>query len=76
MANVIYDAVGGEDNIVSYYNCATRLRFELNDVDKVDQARIKSLGVPGINVLDKNHLHVIVGTDVQFVADEMHKIEE
>jgi PTS system N-acetylglucosamine-specific IIC component len=76
MANVIYHAVGGQDNIRSYYNCATRLRFELDDVDQVDQARIKGLGVPGVNVLDKNHLHVIVGTDVQFVADEMKKIED
>lgn len=76
MANVIFDAVGGQDNIRSYYNCATRLRFELDDVDQVDQARIKGLGVPGVNVLDKNHLHVIVGTDVQFVADEMKKIED
>ncbi|MEY8369939.1 N-acetylglucosamine-specific PTS transporter subunit IIBC [Aerococcaceae bacterium 50-4] len=76
MASVIYDAVGGQENIRSYYNCATRLRFELDDVDQVDQARIKGLGVPGVNVLDKNHLHVIVGTDVQFVADEMKKIED
>lgn len=76
MAHVIYDAVGGQENIRSYYNCATRLRFELDDVDQVEQSKIKGLGVPGVNVLDKNHLHVIVGTDVQFVADEMKKIEE
>lgn len=75
MADVIYNAVGGEENIRSYYNCATRLRFELEDVDKVDQQRIRNLGVPGINVIDKNHLHVIVGTDVQFVADEMKNKE-
>jgi len=76
MATGIYQAVGGDDNIVSYYNCATRLRFELKDADKVDQQAIKNLGVPGVNQLDKNHLHVIVGTEVQFVADEMKKISD
>lgn len=69
MANEIYEAVGGADNINSMVNCATRLRLNLKDTSLVDQQRIKNTGVPGQNQMDDHNYHVIVGTDVQFVAD-------
>ncbi|MFV0559072.1 MAG: glucose PTS transporter subunit IIA, partial [Enterococcus sp.] len=36
--------------------------------------KIKATGVPGLKVIDKTNIQVIVGTEVQFVADEMNKI--
>lgn len=74
MARDIYEALGGAGNITSIDNCVTRLRIEVADMDKVDQDKIKATGVPGINVVGKNSIQVIVGTSVQFVADEMHKL--
>ena len=73
-AQVIYEGLGGKENIVSVDNCATRLRLEVKDIDKVDQNKIKSTGVPGIKVTGRESLQVIVGTSVQFVADELKKI--
>lgn len=76
MAAVIYDGLGGDENVVSVDNCITRLRLEVKDMDKVDQEKIKSTGVPGIKVVGETSIQVIVGTQVQFVADEMEKIRK
>ena len=46
----------------------------MNDTSLVDQDAIKKTGVPAVKVLDKTNLQVIVGTDVQFVADAMNDI--
>ena len=74
LAKRIYQAVGGHDNISEIDNCTTRLRLQLKDTDKVDQDKIKATGVPGLKLIDKHNLQVIVGTEVQFVADAMNRI--
>ncbi|RFB10267.1 PTS glucose transporter subunit IIBC [Bacillus sp. HNG] len=76
MAAQIYEGLGGDENVTSVDNCVTRLRLEVKDMDKVDQQKIKATGVPGINIVGKNSIQVIVGTNVQFVADEVHKIRK
>lgn len=76
MAADIYEGLGGDANVTSVDNCVTRLRVEVKDMDKVDQAKIKSTGVPGINVVGKHGIQVVVGTNVQFVADEVHKLRK
>lgn len=72
----IYEGLGGDENVTSIDNCVTRLRIEVKDMKAVDQAKIKSTGVPGINIVGANSIQVIVGTSVQFVADEMIKIRK
>ncbi len=76
MAREIYAGLGGDDNVLSVDNCATRLRLEVKDAELVDQAKIKATGVPGVNVIGKNNVQVIVGTQVQAVADEVKKIRK
>lgn len=76
MAKVIYEGLGGDSNVTSLDNCVTRLRLEVVDMDKVNQEMIKSTGVPGINIVGTNSIQVIVGTQVQFVADEMAKLRK
>lgn len=76
MAEQIFEGLGGNENITSLDNCTTRLRLEVKDMDKVNQAKIKATGVPGINVIDKHNIQVVVGTNVQFVADEMAKLKK
>ncbi|WP_449620865.1 N-acetylglucosamine-specific PTS transporter subunit IIBC [Robertmurraya sp. Marseille-Q9965] len=76
MAETIYSALGGDDNVVSVDHCATRLRVEVKDMDVVDQNKIKTTGVPGINVVGKHNIQVIVGPQVQAVADEVKKIRK
>lgn len=74
LAGQIYAALGGSNNIVTIDNCTTRLRLLVQDTSKVDQAKIKATGVPGVKVIDNKNIQVIVGTEVQFVADEMNKL--
>lgn len=74
LAAAIYTGLGGKENIVSVDNCATRLRLEVKNMDVVDQNKIKSTGVHGIKITGRESLQVIVGTNVQFVADELKKL--
>ncbi|WP_445486791.1 N-acetylglucosamine-specific PTS transporter subunit IIBC [Niallia sp. 03133] len=74
MASEIYAGLGGDANVTSVDNCVTRLRIEVKNMDVVNQNKIKATGVPGINVVGPKSIQVIVGTHVQFVADEIDKI--
>ncbi|MBU5468643.1 N-acetylglucosamine-specific PTS transporter subunit IIBC [Virgibacillus sp. MSJ-26] len=76
MANTIYEGLGGDENVTSVDYCTTRLRVEVKDMDKVDEGKIKSTGVPGTNVVGTHNIQVIVGTSVQFVADEIEKLRK
>ena len=74
VAAKVLEGLGGKDNITSLDNCITRLRLEIVDYTKVDEKKIKSAGVAGVIRPSKNSVQVIVGTQVQFVADEMKKM--
>lgn len=74
MAAMIYEGLGGDQNVTGIESCITRLRVDVKDMDTVNQERIKQAGVPGVKVVSPNHVQVIVGTNVQFVLDEIEKI--
>lgn len=74
IATIILAGVGGKENVTSVDNCITRLRLEIKDYTKVDEKKIKSAGVPGVIRPSKTTVQVIVGTQVQFVADEFIKL--
>lgn len=74
-AEIIYDGLGGDANVTSIDNCTTRLRLEVKDMSKVDEKKIKSSGIIGTNKVSDHNIQVIVGTEVQFVADEMSKLK-
>lgn len=74
VASIILEGVGGKENVKSIDNCVTRLRLEIKDYTAVDEKKIKSAGVAGVIRPGKNSVQVIVGTKVQFVADEFKKL--
>ena len=74
IAAIILEGLGGKDNVTSIDNCITRLRLEIRDQALVNEKMIKSSGVTGVIRPGKNSLQVIVGTQVQFVADEFKKL--
>ena len=76
VAKTILEGCGGKDNIASIDNCITRLRLEVKDITQVDDKKIKSAGVAGVMKPGKNSVQVIIGTKVQFVADEFSKLCE
>lgn len=70
-AEQILQAVGGEDNVQSVVHCMTRLRFNLNDNDKVQKSEIENLdGVMGTNV-SGGQFQVIIGNEVSNVYKEL-----
>ena len=74
VASIILKGLGGKENVVSIDNCVTRLRLEIKDYTQVNEKIIKSAGVAGIIRPGKTNIQVIVGTQVQFVADELKKL--
>ena len=76
VAQIILEGLGGKENLTSIDNCITRLRLEIKDQDQIDEKKIKSAGIAGIIRPGKNSIQIIVGTKVQFVADELIKLAE
>lgn len=74
VAAIVLEGLGGKENVTSLDNCITRLRLEIKDYTLVDEKKIKSAGVAGIMRPSKTAVQVIIGTKVQFVADEMKKM--
>jgi N-acetylglucosamine PTS system EIICBA or EIICB component len=64
-------ALGGKDNIVQIDHCITRLRLKVKDMSQVDESALKHLGAKGVIKLNSTDLQVVVGTDVEFIADRM-----
>ncbi|WP_310877338.1 beta-glucoside-specific PTS transporter subunit IIABC [Priestia megaterium] len=61
----ILDLAGGKENVAMLTHCATRLRFEFNDISQVNAKEIEKL--PGvISVVNKGgQFQVVVGNEVQ-----------
>ncbi|MFD2618633.1 glucose PTS transporter subunit IIA [Terrilactibacillus laevilacticus] len=65
--------LGGVSNITSIDNCTTRLRLTVQDSQLADDHMLKKHGAHGVVKLNKKNIQVIVGTNVEFVADSMKK---
>lgn len=76
VAQTILEGLGGVENITDVDSCITRLRLEVKDYTKVNEKKIKSSGVSGVIRPSKTSVQVVVGTQVQFVADELNKLIE
>ncbi|MBQ9200848.1 MAG: PTS transporter subunit EIIC [Bacteroidales bacterium] len=74
LARRLVDALGGKDNIRRLDNCISRLRIELADDSLVDDAAVKAGGVSGLIRPGKGSIQIVIGTRVQFVADEMREL--
>ena len=73
-AQIILQGLGGAGNIVSLGNCITRLRLELADPSLIDEALIRSSGALAVIRTGKGAVQVVIGTTVQFVADELRDL--
>lgn len=76
MAKKIFAAIGGKENINVINNCTTRLRLQVDDPKKINQAAVRNAGAAGINVLDDHNVHIVIGTEVEFVADALSDIND
>jgi PTS system N-acetylglucosamine-specific IIC component len=72
-AEQVIAAFGGRENLVNVDACITRLRMEVADKSKVDQARLKSLGAAGV-VEVGNSVQAVFGTDAEALKNDIIEI--
>jgi PTS system N-acetylglucosamine-specific IIC component len=72
-AEQVIAAFGGRENLVNVDACITRLRMEVADKGKVDQARLKSLGAAGVIEVG-NSVQAVFGTDAEALKNDINDI--
>jgi PTS system N-acetylglucosamine-specific IIC component len=72
-AEQIIAAFGGRENLVNVDACITRLRMEVADASKVDQARLKSLGAAGVIEVG-NSVQAVFGTEAEALKNDINDI--
>ncbi|MEF2073331.1 PTS glucose transporter subunit IIBC [Consotaella aegiceratis] len=71
-AQALIEALGGRENFVSYEAVAgSRIRVEVADSRKFDQAKAKAAGVRAIATLGNGSYQLIVGDDAPQVAEAL-----
>ena len=70
--NYIIEGLGNQENIVSVSNCFTRLRIEVKDVEKIDEARINQFKNQGI-IIKGNNIQIVIGMKVATVCENVKK---
>jgi PTS system N-acetylglucosamine-specific IIB component len=69
-AEQILVALGGSGNVVDLEPCITRLRVEVTDPQRVDEAALKATGAFGV-VRSGRIVQVIVGPEADSLAAEL-----
>ena len=64
-------ALGGRENIRTFGACATRLRLEVADPQRVDETALKQLGARGVIKTSSGQVQVVIGPEVDLLADEI-----
>ena len=67
------EAFGGPANLTNVDSCITRLRIDVVDTNKVDQARLKQLGASGV-LISGNAIQAIVGTIAEVTRTEIEEM--
>jgi sucrose PTS system EIIBCA or EIIBC component len=76
IAKEIIEAVGGPENIKSVTHCATRLRFIINDENKVNKDQIENVDKVKGAFFNSGQYQVILGTGtVNKVYEEVEKFD-
>lgn len=64
-------ALGGTANLRAVGACTTRLRLEVEDADRLDEAALRSLGARGFVKPSPHTVQVIVGPTAELVAEQI-----
>ena len=69
-AEQLIAAFGGRENLVNVDACITRLRMDVADKSKVDQARLKALGAAGVIEVG-NSVQAVFGTQAEALKNDI-----
>ncbi len=70
---MLVEGLGGKDNITTIDHCATRLRLTVDDTNLLNEGTLKKAGAKGVLTSGKTSVQIIIGTNVEFVADDLRK---
>ncbi|MCL6604175.1 MAG: sucrose-specific PTS transporter subunit IIBC [Paenibacillus sp.] len=75
IAKQVVQAIGGEENMVSFAHCATRLRIMVRDKDKIDQERVEGIDKVKGAFFNSGQYQIIFGTGtVNRIFEEVEKL--
>jgi N-acetylglucosamine PTS system EIIB component len=74
-AKQIVDGLGGVDNIFDIEPCITRLRTEVRDPSRVDEAALKAAGAHGV-LRSGQVVQVVVGPEADTLASDIEDLLE
>jgi N-acetylglucosamine PTS system EIIB component len=69
----ILAAIGGSDNIIEIEPCITRLRCELGDGSKVDEAALRAAGAHGV-IKAGSVVQIIIGPEADTIASDIEDL--
>ncbi len=72
-AEQILAGLGGAENIVEIEPCITRLRTEVKDATKVDEAALKAAGAHGV-ITSGSVVQVVVGPEADNIAEDIEDL--
>ncbi|UNX55711.1 PTS glucose/sucrose transporter subunit IIB [Georgenia sp. TF02-10] len=72
-AEAILAGLGGSDNILDLEACITRLRVEVQDPGRVDEAALRGAGAHGV-LVQGDAVQVIVGPQADTIAEDIEDL--
>jgi N-acetylglucosamine PTS system EIIB component len=72
-AEQILAGLGGADNVVEIEACITRLRTEVEDASRVDEAALRAAGAHGV-VRAGTVVQVVVGPEADTLAEDIEDL--
>ncbi len=72
-ASAIISGLGGAGNILEIEACITRLRTEVKDSAKIDEAALKAAGAHGV-LKSGSVVQVVVGPEAETLVDDIEDI--
>lgn len=72
-AEDILAGLGGADNVEDIEGCITRLRTEVIDASRVNEAALKAAGAHGV-VVAGTVVQVVVGPEADSLADDIQDL--
>lgn len=73
VAEQVLQGLGGKDNIKSMEPCITRIRVQLNDPSKLDEALLKQAGAHGVMKMG-GAIQVVMGTQSDNIEAEIRRV--
>ena len=74
IAIALFEALGGKKNIISVDHCITRLRVEVKNISIIDKRALSKMNFSHIVEVGEHEIQIIIGTEVQFIADILNEI--